>query len=79
MQPRGRHAGPAVPTAESLVAARKAPLLAALLAALHAASYWSAGPVDDDYIVHRYAANLLAGAMRSAMPVSSVTSMRSVR
>jgi arabinofuranosyltransferase len=38
-----------------------APLLAALLAALHALSYWGAGPVDDDYIVHRYAANLLAG------------------
>jgi len=43
------------------LAGRAAPLLAALLAGLHAASYWSAGPVDDDYIVHRYAANLLAG------------------
>lgn len=33
----------------------------AALAAAHALSYWGAGPVDDDYIVHRYARNLLAG------------------
>lgn len=37
------------------------PITAALLAALHASTFLAAGPVDDDYIVHRYAANLLAG------------------
>jgi len=34
---------------------------AAALAALHTWSYRGAGPVDDDFIIHRYARNLLEG------------------
>ncbi len=36
-------------------------MCAAALAVLYVAWYWHAGPVDDDYIVQRYARNLLAG------------------
>lgn len=43
-------------------ARRRAVLAAlALLGALHAASFVGTGPVDDDYIVYRYARNWLAG------------------
>jgi len=35
--------------------------LAAALGLVHVALYWGTGPIDDDYIVQRYAANLLAG------------------
>ena len=40
---------------------RHAALLAALLMAVHAWTFWGAGPLDDDFICYRYALNLLAG------------------
>lgn len=40
---------------------RQAAPLAALLMAVHAWTYWGAGPLDDDFICYRYARNLLAG------------------
>lgn len=36
-------------------------LLLAALAAIHAASYWNAGPIDDEYINYVYARNLVEG------------------
>ncbi|MEM9380626.1 MAG: hypothetical protein AAGB93_11805 [Planctomycetota bacterium] len=40
---------------------RTALWLAVAVAVAHAASLWGTGPVDDDYIVYRYARNWLAG------------------
>lgn len=57
-----------LPTIERPAAAAAAPdrsltfaLSAALLAVLHAWSLHGSGPLDDDYIMYRYAANLVAG------------------
>ena len=40
---------------------RHVALLAALLAAVHALTFWGAGPFDDDFICYRYARNLVEG------------------
>ncbi|MCP3916360.1 MAG: hypothetical protein GY711_12455 [bacterium] len=41
--------------------ARLLVLLAAFLACLHAASFLDSGPIDDDFIVYRYARSLIEG------------------
>lgn len=41
--------------------ARHGPLICAAFALLHALTFLGAGPLDDEFILHRYAGNLLAG------------------
>lgn len=36
---------------------RAAAVVCAVVAVAHAATLWGTGPVDDDYIVYRYARN----------------------
>jgi arabinofuranosyltransferase len=43
------------------LSARLLVFVIAFVACLHAASYFGCGPVDDDYIVYRYAQNLIEG------------------
>jgi hypothetical protein len=40
-------------------------LVCALLAALHALSFLGAGPLDDEFILYRYADNLIGGWRRA--------------
>jgi hypothetical protein len=49
------------PSARAARLRRLLPLLAGLAAALHAATFWGYGPCDDDFIVYRYARNLVEG------------------